>query len=474
MSTEGPRALPLPWLLLLLALLARLFAWGQWCGGMVWPDEIFQSVEPAHHLAFGLGALAWEWDAGARSWLPPLFFAVPFRLQAALGLDGAGQLLWGARLLSLLVSLMMVWGAWRIGQREGGKLGAWLAGVAAALSPPLLFYAPRTLNDGPAAALVVWGLVLAGETEKSARHERAALLAGLLAGLAYIFRYTSVIFFLVPGGYLLLSRRFRDARAMLLGFGTVAVAGGLVDWLTWGKPFQSIWVNLKFNLIDGLGAQLFGAAPFGYYAGILHRDLGVLALVAVVVAVVGGRALPALALSVAVALILMSLTQHKEERFLLPIWALMPPLLALGCERLSRRLPRGRGPAAVAGLALLLASQAWALGKSSWSPQSKDLFEAMDFIARQNDVRGIAAHHMWTTTSGFVGLHDKNVPLVANESLFELEGGGDLVRHELINYIIADSAAQPGLRAIIPDASLLAIARFGDVVVWRKAPLTPP
>src|SRR3954465_10825248 len=36
-----------------------------------WPDEIYQSIEPAHRVAFGYGLVSWEFRDGARSWLLP-------------------------------------------------------------------------------------------------------------------------------------------------------------------------------------------------------------------------------------------------------------------------------------------------------------------------------------------------------------------------------------------------------------------
>ena len=36
--------------------------------GIYWPDEIHQSLEPAHRLVFGYGLIAWEFIEGARNW----------------------------------------------------------------------------------------------------------------------------------------------------------------------------------------------------------------------------------------------------------------------------------------------------------------------------------------------------------------------------------------------------------------------
>ena len=43
--------------------------------GINWPDEIYQSFEPAHRLVFGHGLVAWEFLEGARTWAVPGFVA---------------------------------------------------------------------------------------------------------------------------------------------------------------------------------------------------------------------------------------------------------------------------------------------------------------------------------------------------------------------------------------------------------------
>lgn len=60
------------WLLLALTLSAGLgmrlwFAFND--DGIYWPDEIYQSLEPAHRVGFG--TLPWEFVEGARNWTLP-------------------------------------------------------------------------------------------------------------------------------------------------------------------------------------------------------------------------------------------------------------------------------------------------------------------------------------------------------------------------------------------------------------------
>ena len=53
------------------------------------PDEYYQSLEPAHRLVFGFGALTWEWTSAApiRSFTYPLIFVPVYQSLLFFGLD---------------------------------------------------------------------------------------------------------------------------------------------------------------------------------------------------------------------------------------------------------------------------------------------------------------------------------------------------------------------------------------------------
>src|SRR5213592_3330109 len=55
--------------------------------GISYPDEIHQSLEPAHRLVFGYGLVAWEFVEGARNWLFPGTIAALLELCRLIGLD---------------------------------------------------------------------------------------------------------------------------------------------------------------------------------------------------------------------------------------------------------------------------------------------------------------------------------------------------------------------------------------------------
>lgn len=50
------------------------------------PDEYYQSLEPAHHIVFGYGALTWEWFTSIRSVLYPALNVPVYALLKATGL----------------------------------------------------------------------------------------------------------------------------------------------------------------------------------------------------------------------------------------------------------------------------------------------------------------------------------------------------------------------------------------------------
>jgi GPI mannosyltransferase 3 len=51
------------------------------------PDETWQSLEVAHNMVFGVGALTWEWKLGIRGASHPLMFAAVYKIIQLVGLE---------------------------------------------------------------------------------------------------------------------------------------------------------------------------------------------------------------------------------------------------------------------------------------------------------------------------------------------------------------------------------------------------
>lgn len=136
-----------------------------------WPninhnDEIYQYLEPAWRLLGHQGVVTWEWHDGIRSWFLPVLFAGPVALGDWLAPGG-----WGAfvvpRLVVSLASLSIVVAAWHFGGRIS-RAHAIVAALAAAVWFELVYFAPHTLSEPLATAVIVpAALLLTGETSRN-------------------------------------------------------------------------------------------------------------------------------------------------------------------------------------------------------------------------------------------------------------------------------------------------------------------
>jgi GPI mannosyltransferase 3 len=332
-----------------LAALPRL--WAAWFDhGVFWPDEIFQSLEQGHRLAFGYGVRPWEFQRGARSWVFPGLLAGLLRLGAWLGLDSGRSLVLLAKTTMAALSLLGVYLAMRLARALAGRPAALITGVFAGFFTASILLGSRCLAETVSAPAVM-GIVLL--TRREGRNVQLA--AGALAGLAIYLRYQNG---LIAGGLLLIvlsERRYRDALAYSCMLGVVGVLGGMLDWFTLGKPFQAFRMYLWFNLYKS--ADKFGASPFGYYAEVAWNIAGPAFLIIAAGFVLGVRLAPKLAALVLAYILIHCLVPHKEFRFLMPV---LPLGLAISGAGLWSALQRARHATPIAAL-LAIGSAAWML-----------------------------------------------------------------------------------------------------------------
>lgn len=330
-SAVGLRlARPIIAIVLLLAAIPRVWA-AIWDHGLLWPDEIYQSVEQSHRWVFGYGFIPWEFQDGARSWLYPGALGLLWKLGSLVGLSSEPALLLLARAVMVGLALLGIYASMRIAEALAGPAAALLAGLLGATFPPSLIYGHRCMTEmasGPILAMVVW-LWLSGE-------RRRLLLAGLLASLAVFLRYQNglpAIGLLV----LLLVARRRDAVPYAIGALLGGLCGGALDWITWGRPFHSLFAYLHYNVVEGKSAT-YGVAPFSYYAETAWSSTGIALLPIGLGTLASWRRAPGLLLVIAAFVLAHSLIGHKELRFLMPIVPLLLALAGVGLVNLEERL----------------------------------------------------------------------------------------------------------------------------------------
>jgi GPI mannosyltransferase 3 len=347
-STPGPGDAALAraaWALLLAALAigAALRGWlALTDAGIVWPDEIYQSLEPAHRWVWGRGWVALEFREGLRNWTLPAAVAAVLELFRALGLNRPGLYVPAMKCVFAAVGVATAWAAAKLARRMGaGPLESAAAGALWALAAPAIYFGPRGLSEPLSALPVTLGLAFALPREAS-RRER--WIGASLLGLAVLFRLQDALVCAALLAVWLWRRRWREARevgAVLLGW---ALLFGLIDRLTWGSWFHSALAYWRYNWVEGHGA-LFGASPGGYYLRVLWTSMPVVASVLLAGTVLSVRRAPALLFVVAVFLAVHMAIPHKELRFILPVlpaaMALAGVGLSVASERIGWRLPVG-------------------------------------------------------------------------------------------------------------------------------------
>ena len=383
-----------------------------------WGDEIFNSLEPAHHLAYGYGVVVWEWRLGIRSWVFPAFLAGVMRATDWMGPGSAGYLRAIAIVLSLL-SLTTVWFGYAWAKRAGGYAAAMIAAGACATWYELVYFAPKALNDVVAANLLLPGLYL-GMYSEALPEKKRLFLAGLFCGLAVSLRMYLAPAVLFAVLYFCHTNWKRRTLPTFLGLLLPIVSFGLVDAITWSYPFQSFlgffWVVVvkgQSFFSRGIGYS-FVPDPWYWYLWVLAiHFLPLFAL-----ALLGIRRSPFLGWLALTIVATLSVLPHKEYRYMYPVMPIVITLAALGlvefAEDFNRwaKIPLSPRAIMVAGLTFcILTSGLLAWRYPRWTHFSGSLI-AMDRLSRDSSVCGVGLYKLsWLYSGGYSHLH-RNVPIV--------------------------------------------------------------
>src|SRR5262245_1332753 len=218
------------WSALIVGLASRVFVMFT-DAGIYWPDEIHQSLEPAHRLVFGYGLVAWEFADGARNWAFPGLVAGLMRTSAALGGDSPQIYLPVIRFVFVARSLGTALGIYRIVRAWGASEEAAAAGTATwALAAPSIYFAHRAMSENAATLAAVWAVAFMLAPRAS---RRSVWLGASLLGLSVLFRIQLGVVVIVVLGVLAARRNWRGLLESLAVLSVWALAYGALDPLTW-------------------------------------------------------------------------------------------------------------------------------------------------------------------------------------------------------------------------------------------------
>jgi hypothetical protein len=382
------------------------------------PDENFQLLEQAHRIAFGYGVVPWEFRDGIRSPVLPYMLAALFWVAERVVGGPQGYLL-VARAVLAAISLLGVAAVYRMGQRTS-RTHALMAGLVAATWFELVYFAGRPLTEAVATTFLVVALSLSSVPPERLQFRRLMAI-GVCLGLALMLRVHLAPGLLVVAVWL--GGSDLRGRWWPMGLGGLAplLVFGVADWLYWGTPFSSYVAALRIDLIDGK-ASIYGVESPAYFLEQLSDTwAGALPAMAALILL---RA-RASALWIVVALVIIAIhtaIPHKEYRFVVPAFACLALVAAMGSADLIERVRLLPGSQR-AGRALDAIGAALWVGTSvtlAFAPGFKDeWFEAGDVIAASfrlaqlPDLCGVLFYnHDWATTGGYAHLH-RDVPVFA-------------------------------------------------------------
>lgn len=324
------------------------------------PDVWGQALDPAFAGLGGGGELAWEFEAGLRSWLWPGLFAVPAALAEVTGAPwpDVGMLPWIAacRMIAVAIDLATLRLAMALAVRRGGAVAGHAVALAATTAPAWVQMGSQALIDLPASCLLLATCLAADRTtERPAERSDWAALGGAAAAVTLLRPQWAPAAAAVLVWHAWKMREVvGEARegwlAALGGAAAVATLYGVVDAITWGSPFASLANYLRYQARGGAAAQ--GAMPLDAYLRLGARALPWVGLPLLAAALVGARRAPTLAMAATAGWLAHHAVPLKVWRFVHPGLWLVLVLAAVGVARLGEGLAvQRRRPA---GLALVI------------------------------------------------------------------------------------------------------------------------
>ncbi len=430
---------------------------------LYYPDEIFQTLEPAFAHVAGFGIQAWEYEAGIRPLFVPLLLSLPLKLFLSIS-RGNPQLYtlfmkWFLSTWSITIPLAI----YQIVKKSyahtpQAERYALLSGLLAAVWFELVYIAPRALYESLALNLVASAYLVytwaAAHKKNSLTTELTYALSGSLLALAGATRPQLLIVFPLWLPWFLHQNTWQRNRFVFGGLLTVLAMGGY-EYAQTGMFMASLLRYIELQLTTPL-SSVFGVEPWLYYLKALLATSGVVLIPALATLTKRASWLWWGALVVLVGS--HSLIPHKELRFMAPAVPIMIVLFGQSLEfwqqklkRFSRQLPEIiTGSALCTSLLSLAYVFPWLKAYYPTPFLSRDpLLRIANSIYRDSSVCGIYDEsHIWPISLSYY-LINRPVPLYTHDYP---PPNREVISHQLtqVGDTIAVSAKQPARCSIDP------------------------
>jgi hypothetical protein len=415
-----------------------------------------------------LRALGWPYEPfQIRNLLVSDLLAAPaIALASALGVASTQTLAWVASFPFVFLASVNIWLVFKLAERWLGEPRVAL--LAAALYAfhwlPLGYGSmvyPRTASTTCVLLATLLVFDRRGEIWRP-------LLGGGLMAIAWAIRYSEVVFLLPLLGTVWLqeetaSRRVRGSLGLIAGFAAGSlVTVGLIEWLTWGKPFASLIAFARFTLVEGLSSSLIPSQRWSMYLYRLPKwlPLSLLPFLWQSRRVTGSLRV---ALYVLLPLLALSLTYQKQLRYLQGIIPFVMLLSAAGACSFWKTGKR-RLTVVLCVLSLLLGAR----GVTFLQKKSMAAVEAAKQLrASAPNVGAVGLSQVWAYGGGlYLG---QNVRLLELSYPLRLEALQDAIAQcEWVGFYAEDLRKHPEASAMLRQASFTA---FGEYRQGRSKPV---
>jgi len=287
--------------------------------GFGWADDHFLIIEPANCWANGI-------DDG---WLPstthpdriplghPLSYTgtsfLIFKLIGWFGVVDPQLKMIFIRLFHVFWSIPIIIYGFKIAKHYSNEKTANLVAAFLSLFWFMPFLSVRNLSEFVCIPALLIGTWLIIENKSF----RSYLYAGLWFGLAFSFRFQSLIYLSGLGiGLLLIRTSIPKIVSILFGFGIIfLITEGAISYMLWGKPFAEFLEYINYNLTVG---KTYGADVWYMYPSLLFGlTIPPLSLVILAGYFYGYKKLPLLFWPALVYLAFHMYFPNKQERFIL-------------------------------------------------------------------------------------------------------------------------------------------------------------
>jgi|GEM_PF-4718279 len=439
--------------------------------GIYHPDEIYQTLEPAHEMVYGFGLHAWEWDIGARNTLLPAMLAGVLGVARVFGLEQPPAYLAVLRGLVAIVFSSSAFAVYLLARRFKAARVLALAGAALFLFNPVSLYLGfRVFSEVISTPFVLFGLFLAlsaspiSADDPASKRARLWFMLGLsLLGISVLFRLQNALF-IVP---LVLPWRFQKtqferyqlAMKVLVAW---ALIFGAIDFFSWGLPFASAGAYLRFNLLMDGSTEYYGADSIFFYPYYFVRAMGVPGILMLVLPIFAAWRARAVLICAGVFLVTHSFFPHKDLRFVLSTIPMLAALSAVGIQCLLEHLKNPQTQhlaAAIAALGIFSAASWGSLQASSLTfgqlgqaqtlhlPPETSAYRHRDplnrlliLAASKDDICGLFLEQEWAVNAGGHTYFHRDMP-VFHEAVPPPQPGA-------YNYAISKHPPKPAWRAL--------------------------